>query len=364
MMNKLGFGFLRLPKKGEDYDWDTLNQMVDLYMAGGGDYFDTCHNYLDGNSDIAIGKCVAARKDRSSFRLAEKIPGYSCKNDADLQRHFDESLARCGVTYFDVLMLHCLTIRNYETAQKYDQFRFLREKKAAGLAKRIGFSYHGNAALLEEILTSHLEVDEVLLQINYLDWETAGIESGKCYETCVKHGKSIIVMEPVKGGTLATLPEEAEALLRAVHPDWSPADWALRFVQSLPGVEICLSGMCAVEQVEANIRPFEPLNEQEVALLMQVRDIIEKNTAIGCTACGYCVPHCPKHIPIPQYIRMYNELSRYPGDIWKIKPAYRHTALTAGLASDCISCKACEKHCPQNLPISEHMKAIADRFEK
>ena len=362
-MNKLGFGFLRLPKVGESYDWDTLNRMVDAYMAGGGNYFDTCYTYLEGNSDAGIKRCVADRKERSSFRLAQKLPGYSCKSDEDLQRYFDESLQRCGVEYFDVLMLHCLTIKNYETAEKYDQFRFLREKKAQGLAKRIGFSFHGSAAALDEILAKHPETDVVLLQINYLDWETAGIESGKCYETCVKHGKSIIVMEPVKGGTLANLPEEAEKLLRAMHPDWTPADWALRFVQSLPGVEICLSGMNALSQVEANIRPFAPLTEGEVALLMQVRDIIERNTAIGCTGCGYCVPHCPKGIPIDRSIRMYNELSRYPGDIWKIKPAYRQLTLSTGKASDCISCKACEKYCPQNLPIAQHIKAISEKFD-
>lgn len=363
-MNKLGFGFLRLPKLGESYDWDTVSQMVDLYMAGGGNYFDTCYTYLDGNSDIAIGKCVSNRKDRSSFRLAEKLPGYACKSDEDLQRHFDESLARCGVEYFDVLMLHCLTIKNYATAEKYDQFRFLREKKAVGLAKRIGFSYHGNAALLDEILSKHPEVDVVLLQINYLDWDAAGIESGKCYETCVKHGKSIIVMEPIKGGTLANLPEEAEKLLRSVHPDWTPADWALRFAQSLPQVEIVLSGMNTMEQMEANIKPIEPLTEAEIELLKQVRDIIEKDTAIGCTGCGYCVPHCPKNIPISQYFKMYNELARTPGDIWKFKATYRHMTLSTGKASDCISCHSCEKYCPQNLPIAQHIKTISEKFDK
>lgn len=363
-MNKLGFGFMRMPKKGEQYDLDTLNQMVDLYMAGGGDYFDTCYTYLEGECDKAIKHCVVDRKERSSYRIGQKLPGYYCKTDADLQQYLDECLTRCGVDYFDVLLLHCLTIRNYETAQKYDQFRFLREKKAQGIAKRIGFSYHGSAALLDEMLAAHPEVDVVLLQINYLDWETAGIESGKCYEACRKHGKSILVMEPVKGGTLATLPEEAEQLLRAAHPDWTPADWALRFAQSLPGVEIVLSGMNALSQVQANIQPFTPLTTEEVALLMQVRDIIEKNTAIGCTGCGYCETHCPKNIPISQYIRMYNELSRYPDDSWKVKAVYRHAILSAGKASDCIGCKSCEKYCPQNLPISEHMKAIAEKFEK
>lgn len=363
-MNKLGFGMMRIPKAGDSYDWDTVSEMVDAFMAGGGNYFDTCYTYIDGNSDIAIGKCVSSRKARSSFRVAEKLPGYHCKTDEDLQRYLDASLARCGVTYFDVLLLHCLTIRNYAIAQQYDQFRFLQEKKQAGIAKRIGFSYHGNAALLDEILTTHPEVDVVLLQINYLDWDAAGIESRKCYEVCCRHKKAILVMEPVKGGTLAKIPEEAEAILRAKHPDWTPADWALRFVQSLPAVEIVLSGMNSIEQMQANIKQIEPLTEDEVAILMQARDIIEKDTAIGCTGCGYCLTHCPKNIPISRYIKMYNELSRMPTDIWKFKAAYRHMTLTDAKASDCIGCKSCEKYCPQNLPIAEHIKTISGKFDK
>lgn len=363
MINKLGFGFLRLPKQGEGLDWETIDAMVDAFMDSGGSFFDTCYTYLDGMSEMAIRKCVAERKPRESFRLCDKLPGYLFKSYDDCQKYFDIQLERCGVSYFDVLMLHWLNDQNYAKAEKYDEFRFLREKKAEGLAKRIGFSYHGDAALLDQILTAHPEVDVVLMQLNYLDWESEGIQSRKCYETCVRHGKKIIVMEPVKGGTLASLPEEAEAKLRAVHPDWSPADWALRFVQSLPGVEICLSGMCTVDQVKANSQPFEPLTEQEFELLMEVRDIIESRTAIACTGCGYCAPHCPRKIPIPQYIRMYNELFRYPGDDWKILPSYNQTALTAGKASDCIGCRSCEKHCPQNLKIAEHMKTIAERFE-
>ena len=363
MVNKLGFGFLRLPKQGDAFDWEALNQMVDLFMEKGGYYFDTCYTYLKGNSELGIKKCVAERKERSSFQLAEKLPGYMCKSYEDCQKYFDEELQRCGVDYFDVLMLHWLNDKNYAIAEQYDEFRFLREKKEEGLAKRIGFSYHGNAALLDEILSKHPEVEVVLLQINYLDWDSAGIESGKCYETCVRHGKKVMVMEPVKGGTLAQLPPEAEKLLRAVHPDWTPADWALRFVQSLPEVEICLSGMNELAQVEANTRPFEPLTDKEVSLLMEVRDIIERNTAIACTACQYCVPHCPKKIMIPQCIKMFNEVSRYPGDDWKIAPSYQQLTLSTGKASECIGCGSCEKHCPQGLKISEYMQEIAKKFE-
>nr|MBQ8244090.1 aldo/keto reductase [Oscillospiraceae bacterium] len=363
MINKLGFGFLRLPKKEESLDWETINAMVDVFMDGGGTFFDTCYTYLDGMSERAICKCVAQRKPRESFQLCDKLPGYLFKSYDDCQKYFDIELERCGVEFFDVLMLHWLNDENYAIAEKYDEFRFLREKKAHGLARRIGFSYHGNAALLNEILTKHSEVDVVLMQLNYLDWESEGIQSRKCYETCVKHGKKVIVMEPVKGGTLASLPEEAEARLRSVHPDWTPSDWALRFVQSLPGVEIALSGMGTAQQVRSNIRPFAPLNDLEMKLLTEVAEIIRGNTAIGCTGCAYCVPHCPKQIPIPQYIKLYNEITRYPGDDWKIIPTYQQMALSTSKASHCIGCHSCEKHCPQKLTIVEHMKTIAQRFE-
>lgn len=363
MINKLGFGFLRLPKKDGELDWQTICSMVDVFMDGGGVFFDTCYTYLNGLSEAAIRKCVVERKHRDSFQLCDKLPGYLFKSYEDCQKYFDEELSRCGVEWFDILMLHWLNDDNYAIAEKYDEFRFLREKKAEGKVKRIGFSYHGDAALLDRILTAHPEVDVVLMQLNYLDWESEGIQSRKCYETCLRHGKSVMVMEPVKGGTLAKLPEDAEAKLRLRHPNWTPSDWALRFVQSLPGVQIALSGMGTVEQVRANIRPFEPLTGEETALLADVAEIIRGKTAVGCTGCAYCVSHCPKQIPIPKYIKLYNEITRYPGDDWKIIPTYHQMVLSAGKASDCIGCHSCEKHCPQKLSVVDHMKTIAEKFE-
>jgi len=363
MINKLGFGFLRLPEKDDTYDWEAVNEMVDVFMDHGGVYFDTCYTYLDGASEEGIRRCVAGRKERNSFCLIEKIPGYLCKRYEDCQVYFEEELQRCGVSFFDVLMLHWLDDKNYKIAEQYDEFRFLRKKKQSGEAKRIGFSYHGSAALLDEILTRHPEVDVVLLQINYLDWESAGIESKACYETCIRHGTKVMVMEPVKGGCLANLPPEAEDILRKVHPDWTPADWALRFVQSLPNVELCLSGMNHLSQVEANIRPFHPLTENEIDCLMEVRDYIEKATAVACTGCQYCVRHCPVNIPIPQCIRLYNELTRYPEEDWKIIPSYNQLTLSRGKASDCIACGSCQQHCPQKLEIAKAMKAVAEMLE-
>jgi len=363
MKNKLGFGFLRLPKAAEGYDWDAVRQMVDTFLARGGTYFDTCYTYLDGQSEEGIRRCLAERYPRERFQLAEKLPGYLCKRYEDAQRFFDEELKRCGVTYFDVYMIHWLNAKHYTMAETHDQFRFLREKKAEGTAKRIGFSYHDSAALLDRILMAHPEVDVVQLQINYLDWDSAGIESRKCYETCVRHGKKVIVMEPVKGGTLAVLPPEAEKLLCAVHPDWTPSAWALRFVQSLPEVEICLSGMNAVTQVEENLQPFDPLGERELDCLRQVCGIIEVQTAVACTDCRYCVAHCPQQIPIPDCFKMFNEVTRYPKDNWKIRPAYRQLTAIGGKASDCIGCLSCVKHCPQKLEIPGHLKQAAEILE-
>ncbi|MBE7002573.1 MAG: Fe-S oxidoreductase [Ruminococcaceae bacterium] len=362
-MNKIGFGFLRLPKKGEEVDLPLICSLVDAFMDGGGTFFDTCYTYLNGESERAIKECVVRRKPRNSFQLCEKLPGYLFKSYEDCQTYFDAELERCGVEWFDVLMLHYLNEKNYAIAEKYEEFRFLREKKAEGLVKRIGFSFHGPATVLDDILTDHPEVDVVLIQLNYLDWDSEGIQSRACYETCLRHGKKVMAMEPVKGGTLAAIPEEAEALLRAKHPDWTPSDWALRFVQSLPGVEVCLSGMNAIEQVYANVRSFEPLTDAEVSLLMEAGKIICSKTAVGCSGCGYCEPHCPKKIPIPRHFKLLNEITRYPADDWKLKISYRQMSLSGGKASDCIACHSCEKYCPQNLKIPEWLQTVAERFE-
>lgn len=366
-MNKMGFGFLRLPRLDSEaadaYDLVELLRMVDRFVSAGGRYFDTCYTYLNGYSEYAIRECVTKRLPREQFLLADKIPGYRCKTYEDAERYLAEELQRCGVSYFDVLMLHWLNGKHYAIAEELRQFRFLSEAKAAGKARMIGFSYHDSATLLEEILTAHPEVDVVLLQLNYLDWETTGIESRKCYEVCVRHGKKVLAMEPVKGGVLANLPPEAEAILRALHPNWSPASWAIRFVQSLPEVWICLSGMSSTAQVEDNMQDVAPLGEAELAALAQVRELLSREQAVPCTACGYCVSHCPQHIPIPTYFRMLNELSRYPRDGWKIKPGYLQSAKGRGLASRCIGCGACVRQCPQRIDVPAALKKVAEKLE-
>ena len=362
-MNKMGFGYLRLPKIEDELDWRMIDRITDVYLEKGGVYFDTAYSYLGGKSEEAIGKCLSARHPREKYMLASKLAGYDVKSYDDCWMQFNTQLQRCGVEYFDVYMLHWLNKKNYDLAEKYNEFAFLQELKEKGLAKKTGFSYHDTAELLDEILTKHPEVDYVLLQINYLDWESDAIQSRLCYETCVKHGKKVIVMEPVKGGSLAKIPPEAEEILKKIDPSASPAAIAIRFAQSLENVEIVLSGMNSPQQIEENMRDVQPLTESDKQLLQQAVAIIKGATAVDCTACGYCLKHCPKNIAIPEYFKLYNEYKRNPNDDWKITPVYDALALKYGKASDCINCKRCENNCPQKLPITQHLIQVKEKLE-
>ncbi len=367
-MNKLGFGFLRLPGvEGEDatnVDWELVNRLVDAFLAGGGTYFDSAYTYLGGASEAGLGRCLSARYPRETFRIATKLPGYMVKEYADCERFFQTQLQRCGVDWFDVYLIHWLNPRHYALAEKTEQFRFLRQVKGDGRAKKIGFSYHGDAALLERILTEHPEVDIVQLQINYLDWEDPGIESRACYETAMRHGKEVVVMEPVKGGTLAALPEDALALLNAHAPGESPASWAIRFAQELPGVSVVLSGMNTLAQIEDNLRDMPALSGEEHGILDAVCRILNRSIAIPCTGCRYCESHCPKKIAIPDYFRVYNSYCRHPEEDWKMTPVYNRIAASHGRASECIGCGVCRANCPQGIPIPDWMPKIAGVMEK
>ncbi|MBO7739124.1 MAG: aldo/keto reductase, partial [Oscillospiraceae bacterium] len=253
-MNEIGFGFLRLPQnEDKTIDYERLNPMVDRFMELGGRYFDTAYTYLDGLSEEAIRKSLTERHERGSFSLSDKLPGYKFKSYDECRACFEEQLNRCGVDFFDIYLLHGLNEENYRIAEDNDQFRLLRELKAEGRVGTIGFSYHDTPQLLDEILTEHPETELVLLQINYLDWQSKAIRSAECYDVAVKHGKRIMVMEPVKGGTLAKLPEKAEDILRALRPEDSMARWAVRFAAGLEKVEVMLSGMGSMEQIEENM---------------------------------------------------------------------------------------------------------------
>lgn len=362
-MNKLGFGFLRIPKLGDTYNIDGMAPAIDAAMAGGCNYFDTSYTYLDGLSETGLRRHLVERYPRDSYRLANKMAGYMVKERADCRRQFDQQLIRCGVTYFDVYMLHWLTREHYAIAEKYDEFGFLRSLKDSGETRAIGFSYHDTPELLDKILTDHPETDYVLLQLNWLDWDSPTIQSRRCYETAAAHGVKVIVMEPLKGGLLASLPPEAAAILDPLCPGASPVSHAMSFAMGLPEVEIVLSGMNTPAQVMENLRDFPVYGEGSLERFRQAAAVMNRENAVGCTGCGYCLTHCPKGIPIGDFFRFYNETKRYTRDSWKAVQTYKQLCEQAASPADCVGCGSCERHCPQHLPIPKHLADVHALFQ-
>lgn len=369
-MKKLGFGMMRLPLTQADnptkIDLPQVCQMVDTYLEKGFSYFDTAYMYHNYTSEIIVNEALVKRHPRESFKLATKLPVALLKQKEDVERIFEEQRKKCGVDYFDYYLLHCLDTGNYQVAQNLDCFAFIVQKKSEGKVKKIGFSYHDNAKLLDEILTAHPEIEFVQLQINYLDWEDPKVQSRKCYEVCVKHEKPVIVMEPVKGGMLASVPEEVASLFQLQEPDMSVASWAVRYAASLSNVFMVLSGMSNYEQLLDNteyMQTFIPLNAAEIETVNKAVDIIHSSIAIQCTACRYCVEGCPMKIAIPEYFSIYNAQLQF-GDASRAKGRFSTLADKNGKPSECIACGQCEGHCPQHLPIIENMRKVSELFEK
>lgn len=370
MPKKLGFGCMRLPiigDKTENIDFDTFSKMVDTFMGQGFTYFDTAYPYHNEKSEEAVRKCLVERYPRDSFLLADKMPVWLVKTNEDYQKIFDTQLERTGATYFDFYLLHALNKERFDFLQETDGFEFGTKMKAEGKVKNLGFSFHDSAEVLDEILTAHPEVDFVQLQINYFDWNSINVQSGDCYAVAEKHNVPIIVMEPVKGGTLANLIGKPAELLQELNPKASYASYAIRFVASLPNVMMVLSGMSTMEQMLDNtsyMKDFVPLTSKEKDVIKKVTSALEEMKSIRCTSCQYCVKGCPKQIRIPSIFTVYN-MSMQFGITDSIRRQYREvTGEERGKASDCIACGKCEQQCPQHLSIRKLLKEVASSLEE
>ena len=357
------------PNNDSAVDIEQVKKMVDLFMEKGFTYFDTAIMYNGFASQRVAKAAIVDRYPRDRFTLATKLHSGFFNSHEEMEKVFNDQLEQTGAGYFDYYLLHGIESGNYPKYEQFDCFNWLLDKKAQGLVKHAGFSFHDTPELLDEILTKHPEMEFVQMQLNYLDWESEWIQSRKVYEMAVKHGKPVIVMEPVKGGTLAKVPAEAEALLKAREPDMSVPSWAIRFAASQDNVMVVLSGMSNVEQMEDNLsymEDFKPLTAEEKALTQKIAEIINAQIAVPCTGCAYCVEGCPMQIPIPKYFSLYNEDMRE--DLaqkgWTVNfTNYENLTKQFGKASDCIACGQCEGVCPQHLPIIEKLKDVAAHYE-
>jgi hypothetical protein len=368
-MKRLGFGLMRLPFTNEynNVDIEAVKKLVDRFIKQGFAYFDTAYIYHGGNSETAFREAVARRYSRDSYVIANKMPMWMIQSQEQLSQIFDEQLARCGVEFFDYYLLHNLNRKDYQTVQKVNAFQFVEQKKREGKIRRIGFSFHDNARILDQILTEHPETEFVQLQLNYVDMDDIGIESGKCHGVAVKHGKEIIVMEPLKGGSLANVPSKVSALFKGYNPDATIASWALRYAASFENVVMVLSGMNSMEQLADNMNTmedFKAINKEEQPIIQKAAEIIKADIAIPCTECRYCVEDCPQTIAIPEYFTIYNNLRRFEATQQPIAEVYYdNLAQSYGKASDCTECGVCEDSCPQRLSIRAHLKEVAAAFE-
>lgn len=367
-MPKLGFGLMRLPQKDGQIDLAQTCEMVDMFLAKGFKYFDTAYGYGDGASERAAKAALVDRYPRDSFYLATKLPAWAgIKTAEEARQMFWTSLERTGAGYFDFYLLHNLGEQRTKCFDDFGVWDFLQARKAEGLIRRLGFSFHDKAAVLDELLAAHPEMEFVQLQINYADWEHPAIESRKCYEVARKHGKPVIIMEPVKGGNLANPPQAVKDNFAALNPHASPSSWAVRFAASLEGVMVVLSGMSNVAQMADNLSymsDFKPLSAEEQAAVARAREIIEGVPTIPCTACAYCVKGCPANIGIPGVFEVMNMYTMFNNlaaakDKYYWKTEGRHQ----GKGSACLECGACEAVCPQHISIREELKRIVATLE-
>lgn len=359
-----GFGCLRLPMKDGEVDKEQMCKMVDTFLEQGFNYFDTAHGYLDGKSELSICDCLTSRHERSEYILTNKLTNFYFKSEEEIRPFFESQLKACGVDYFDFYLMHAQSEEIFKYFKKCHAYEIALQLKEEGKIRHFGISFHDKAEALDQILTEYPQIEVVQIQFNYLDYEDPAVQSRKCYEVCRKHNKPVLIMEPVKGGNLVNLPEDAKKVLDDLHGG-SPASYALRFAAGFEGVLMVLSGMSNMEQMEDNIsfmKDFQPLNEKEMEAVHKVADIFHQKHAIACTACRYCTAGCPKQISIPDLFACMNAKKVFNDCNANYYYSNAYTVHN-GKASDCIKCGKCEKACPQHLPIRDLLEDVAKEFE-
>ena len=369
--SKFGFGCMRLPPTDKNdptsINQDLFNEMVDIYMEKGYDYFDTSYAYHNGMSEVAIRKAVVERYPRESFRICDKMPTWALTCEEDNEKFVNEMLERLGIDYFDVFFIHNINGPWVKNAINANTFEYVKKMKENGVAKQIGFSFHDKSDLLEEVLDKYGEMfDIVQLELNYLDWEDPSIEAHKCYDLCVKHGLDVYVMEPLKGGVIVNPNDEIKNDFKEFNPDKSIASFAIRFCASLENVKIVLSGMSKMEDLIDNCdtyENFEVLSDEENSFLEKMARKLADNVAVPCSECGYCVDACPEMIPIPEYFNLYNTSKNQPeSDIYRLY--FDKLADEKVPADECTYCSTCIDHCTQKIDIPEMLEKVCEHFEE